>query len=681
MRFKRIISAITGMAVLASSMSVLSGCSMKEFFSKDESSSGAADDGVISNGEWLAMVNDAFGMQVDETSETGELDAAKAWDVIGDEDIDLSAPVDDKFVTSTLMRAAGFADGNSSDEEIINAAVEKGIIKDANSVLSNPQAAIESLQSAQDAWANQEFEMHQDIQLADNVQNFTDQMKASDFSVNAGEVTMPSEYAKNIQKDSVFILPKEGAEETGGAYKAITVIDNGDGTSRVLSTPAEMTEVYKKVDFSGKYPVDLSKFEPANENVKINLNGASNVSQTSEEEGSIQSLACVEEPKMEQLGRVEVPGSIDFEADLGDDFAVTVSISNIALNTDVDWEVDWFKLDIDRIYMAVEYESEIGLEKTLFDTDGKLDFDKALAKAFVDQPSIEIGKTAVYICPGISVNLRVKLSLEASGKLAVTVTTENTKGFEITDAGFRSINTTSHSEDIKLTGEAGAYATLILALSLDYVIGEVDLLSLELKVGPTLKAEATVHNGEGTAEDMLCLDISGYLKIELKLYLMKDVMDLFGLEASLTLVDVDETNSPIKWRLHLENLKRTPGDVCTWGDDQPETTTQAATIPVGVFAISSAYVSINAGGSAKIDMKSLPSGYTTADLKWTSSDPSKVKVDGNGNVTAVAAGSVSVTVQTKDGKYKASCAVTVKDKTTISESHGFSGFTNEAIAA
>ena len=74
MRFKRIISAITGMAVLASSMSVLSGCSMKEFFSKDESSSGAADDGVISNGEWLAMVNDAFGMQVDETSETGELD-------------------------------------------------------------------------------------------------------------------------------------------------------------------------------------------------------------------------------------------------------------------------------------------------------------------------------------------------------------------------------------------------------------------------------------------------------------------------------------------------------------------------------------------------------------------------------------------------------------------------------
>lgn len=680
MKFKKFISAITGAAVLASSMSVLSGCSLQEFFNKKEDS-GVVEDGTISNGEWLAMVNDAFGMQVDETSETGEIDAAKAWDVIGDEEIDLDAPVNDKFITSTLMRAAGFANGSSTDEEIINAAIEHGVLTDAGSIVSNPAAAIESLQTAQDAWANQEFEMHQDVQLADNVQNFTDQMSASDFKVNAGEVTMPSEYAKNIKKDSVFILPKEGAEETGGAYKAVTVIDNGDGTSRVLSKPAQMTEVYKSVDFSGRYPVDLSAFEPANDNVKINLNGSSNVSQTKENEGSIQALACTDEPEIQQLGRVEVPGSIDFEAKLGDGFSVTASVSDISVNTDVDWSVDWLQLDIDRIYMAVDYTTEVGLEKELFNTDDKFSVDAALAKAFLDEPSIEIGKAAVYICPGISVNLRVKLSLEASGKLAVSITTENTKGFEITDSGFRSINDTSHSEDIKLTAEAGAYATLILALSLDYVIGEVDLLSLELKVGPTLKAEATVHNGEGTEEDMLCLDISGYLKIELKLYLMKDVMDLFGLEASLTLVDCDETNSPVVWgRIHLENLQRTPGDVCTYNEDAAETTTESATIPVGIFALNSTYVSLNAGSTVKIEIKSLPSGYTASDLRWTSSDTSRVKVDGNGNITAIGAGSASVTVQTKDGKYRALCAVNVKTQTAVSESNGM-GTDSMLIAA
>lgn len=248
---KRIISAVTSVAILASTATVFSGCSLKEFFSnepKSESPSTPAEptsDGVLTNGEWLAMVNDAFGMQVDEESETGELDAAKEWGVVGeDESIDLNAPVDDRFVTTSLMRAAGYVDTSASDQDVINAAIQHGVISDANSSVSNPAQAVASLAAAQDSWINQEIVQHEEINLQDNVVNYTGEISVSDIEISNDGVTIPSMYAVGLEKDSVFILPKDEATGEGGAYKTISTIDNGDGTTTVKSVPADFTEIY-----------------------------------------------------------------------------------------------------------------------------------------------------------------------------------------------------------------------------------------------------------------------------------------------------------------------------------------------------------------------------------------------------------------------------------------------------
>lgn len=672
MIFKRVISAMTGAALLTSYMSVLSGCSLKEFFNNSSSSTSEskADDGVLTNGEWLSMVNDAFGMQVDEEAEDGELDAARDWGVIGEsEEIDKNAPVDDKFVTTTLMRAAGFADENSTDEEVINAAIEHGVLKDPNTPLTDPEAAAESLIKTQDEWASQEFEEHRNVELVEGVQNFDEKLKTTDFEIKDDFIVLPTEYAQTLTKDSVFILPKDDETGKGGAYKVVATVDNGNGTTNVKGVAAKPEEVYSKLDISGRFDADLSSFEPANDPRITVYNGQSTgVSYNEPNNFSIKPLSYTGYDNDEGIKEMASVGvkSIDFGIDLGEGMKINATVRDISLNTDVDWDFGVFSgLDINRVYMALDYTSEVSIEQELFnaDPDKKLQWEKFLARKYVDEPEIELGKVAVYICPGISVNFRVKFSLEASGKLTLSLATTNTKGFELKGSNFRSINKTSKSAEIVLSGEAGAYMTLTLALSLDYVIGVLDLLSLNLKLGPTAKAEAKIHSQEGK-DDMLCLDIGVTFKIELKLILMEQIMEAFDLDASLTLIDED---LPL-WTRHFENLKQVPK--CTADEEATTEAAETTTIPVGSFELADAYVSLEVGQSGRIGVKSLPSGTSVNDLVWSSSDTSKVTVDQNGNIQAVSGGTVSITVKTKDGKSTRTCAVNVKSKVNLADNAG-----------
>ena len=56
-----------------------------------------------------------------------------------------------------------------------------------------------------------------------------------------------------------------------------------------------------------------------------------------------------------------------------------------------------------------------------------------------------------------------------------------------------------------------------------------------------------------------------------------------------------------------------------------------------------------------------PSNATNKNLSWSSSDPETVKVDDYGNLTALKAGSATITVTTEDGGKTATCSVTVKE--------------------
>uniref|UniRef100_UPI00067813FF Ig-like domain-containing protein n=1 Tax=Butyrivibrio sp. LC3010 TaxID=1280680 RepID=UPI00067813FF len=69
---------------------------------------------------------------------------------------------------------------------------------------------------------------------------------------------------------------------------------------------------------------------------------------------------------------------------------------------------------------------------------------------------------------------------------------------------------------------------------------------------------------------------------------------------------------------------------------------------------------IKVGKSYTLKATIKPKKATITDVTWFSSNKKVAKVDKEGNVTAIGKGTATITVKTKDGKYTATCKITVK---------------------
>ncbi len=667
---KRIISAITSIAVLASTATVLSGCgSAEEFFNgeskKDsdnssDSATASTQDGVITNGEWLEMVNDAFGMQVDENSEDGEVQAAKEWGVIGeDENIDLNSPVDDKFVTSTLMRASGYADLDSSDEEIIQAAIEHGVISNSTDSVSSPEQAVQSLATAQHEWSNKTFDENYDIQLADNVTDLSQTLNVTDVEIKDNSIVLPSESAENLVSDDVIIVPQEN-DEDGVAYKVVSVSTGADGKAEVKCVPATFEEVYKDINISGVFG-EIKDVKPA-EGVSYEfVDDKPEITQLSDtEKGEIQPLISAGgEKSFRDLVFKSKVGPFDLEAGIKD-IRVTAKV-----NCGIFQE--------NEIYIALDYTEYVSASTGFVfgaDEDGNVNIFDLSKQA--DDASIELGEIDIQLGYGLALAIKASVSFGATGEAEVVLSIANKKGFEVKGNNSpRVINENSPHAELAMNGQIGAYANLTLALVLS-LLTDAELVRVTLKVGPTLKAELKWDSDTKIA----CTQIDGWLTIELSVGLLEKLFE----NANMTLLEIGEDNSPVKFSVHLENFKEVPECTVT-GEKTTEETTEAATVPVGIFSIEKSYISIDVGSSAKLAIESLPSGYSMEDVVWESNDPSVASVDNNGNITANSAGTTSITVRTSDGEYSASCAVNAKGDIVVNNNIGENRDYSEFMAA
>ncbi len=80
-------------------------------------------------------------------------------------------------------------------------------------------------------------------------------------------------------------------------------------------------------------------------------------------------------------------------------------------------------------------------------------------------------------------------------------------------------------------------------------------------------------------------------------------------------------------------------------------------------------------GTAVLVATLQPENAKQVKLIWTSSDETIATVDENGNVKALKEGTVTITVTTEDGKYSASCTVTISKETVAVEGVAISGAT------
>jgi uncharacterized protein YjdB len=89
------------------------------------------------------------------------------------------------------------------------------------------------------------------------------------------------------------------------------------------------------------------------------------------------------------------------------------------------------------------------------------------------------------------------------------------------------------------------------------------------------------------------------------------------------------------------------------------TVTGSTTVPVTGVTVSPTTLSLTVGQTATLTATVSPANATNKNVTWSSSNTSVATVSSMGVVTAVAAGSATITVTTVDGAKTATCAVTV----------------------
>ncbi len=675
-RFKRCMSFCTAVMMAVVFTASMCSCSLQEFFTGEKKEDGGdsavnmSSDGEISKGEWLDMVNEAFGIQADESKD--DIENAKEWGLIkADEEIDPNSKIDKEFAARTLMMAGGFVDENATDEEIMQAAQENGIISGSGDI--DPQTAAESLNEAHHQWANQTFDYHENIQYQKGVQDFSQvpEAKSIDLVETENKVIMPNNCANSIQKDTVFILPPDENNKDGLAMKALNVIDNGDGTSTIISCPATLEEVYQDLEISGAFSPNIDEIEILDENAKITNGSIQDVCEKSNEPYEIRQLGAIgydEEPEIQQLASLP-EFTIEYPLKPSDEnshseITLYATFSDIQVNADVDLDLHLLKAPDFDAYVSLNYKETFGIRGGL-SGEGEQEFrdayqglsDADMAAAMngeAYEAEQEIARVPIQLCAGVSIDFVVSFVVTANGYISFEISYQHNKGFEMHNSRIQTINETTGGDPVlKLSGSLAFLFSFSLRLQLALV--KDSLIKIDLRLGPAFDGELAFYS------DMACIDIGMYFSATLSLSFHKIIQELLNdPQLSITLCGKDNKDLSGSFHCEIRDGGIHTVDECTHGKDTTTTvpaTTQA--IPEGKLELATSYFSMPAGTSILLSVKSIPSDVSVDELVWSSSNTSKLKVDGNGNVTALSEGSAIITVKSKDGKHTFSCTVTI----------------------
>lgn len=106
---------------------------------------------------------------------------------------------------------------------------------------------------------------------------------------------------------------------------------------------------------------------------------------------------------------------------------------------------------------------------------------------------------------------------------------------------------------------------------------------------------------------------------------------------------------------------------------------EAQAKPVESVTLNKQTASIEEGGTLKLTASVLPEDAADTSVTWKSDNTSVASVDGNGMVTAVKAGTATVTATSKEDSTKfASCKVTVTEKSNVDDNPGGGTVTDES---
>lgn len=231
---KRITAFLLILIMLGTTIFTMSGCSTSE-------------SQMISVGQWLAMLNDSFGMysytseepyfeNITEDNKYFEtVQIAAEWDVI---DKDGALDVDEKLTWQdalvSLVNVGNFVALNADVDEKIDYAIENfdsSIRKYWMNRKIPIDKAISLLAVAQDKWANLTYaERVENVEYAEGVKDFSTEEKClTNYDIDAnGLITIPCSENVEIAEGDVFVLPSNGEVLGVNAYKAEIIESDGE---------------------------------------------------------------------------------------------------------------------------------------------------------------------------------------------------------------------------------------------------------------------------------------------------------------------------------------------------------------------------------------------------------------------------------------------------------------------
>ncbi len=280
-------------------------------------------------------------------------------------------------------------------------------------------------------------------------------------------------------------------------------------------------------------------------------------------------------------------------------------------------------------------------------------------------------KTPIAGIPSLYFNVDVLAKIYTSGKVEIVFSNDKVSGFEIKDGNFRLINDDDRDVDFKI----GSTSKAVLGLNFNIQALGKYLMDVELDAGIKGKVSTTLHVYDSddnhsiqesdlvysTVDELsyenedvkVCGDISLNWLLEFRINTSKTLLYKLGFWYKKEILN--EKNQLFGNKTHIENFVLV--DKCT-RKDRLKKSKENTIISSDKILLEKYSKVVVKNDSYTIEIKALPSGYSSSDLLYTSKDTSIASV-GNGVVNAIELGACEIVISTSDGKYSTSLNILV----------------------
>ena len=532
---KRLISLFLTVVLLATT---LSACSLPRFSDKD-STEVVESDGTLTMGQWLMLINNAFGMEsytetepyfesVATTSPYYEaVQIATEWEIINvNEPLDVNKKLSWEEALVTLVNAGEFIDIESEKQDKINYAIANFDNSISDKILKKEiqyQNAVVLLATAQEKWANITYEKNvEEVKYNEEIVNLVEDVKTN-YEKNNNEITISSDLVGEIKEGDIYVIQsKENPLEY--TYCKAKEVTTKDGYTHITNSDEKLKleEVFEELQLEGNIvpTADNTVIYDPYGNIIACPEGFSHVLAKDDPNFSTVGFTQVAETEL-KVGDYTISYDIDLDDELSfevglekekNGFSVGSSFAVNELSIVHDVDLGWFKIKKAMLRLDYEVENtfEVGYSKEFDDKEqATLAEIYEVTGVFVSECKrkvlrefdgtnyiekeevIKIFSIDVYSIGIAKITLDVNFKIAVDGSVSVIVTQSGALGIEYKKGKIRFIK--EYNKDVDAELKAQIECTLGIGPAL-YALGFDDpIIALEAAIGAGASAAIKMH--------------------------------------------------------------------------------------------------------------------------------------------------------------------------------------------